>query len=157
VQSQVDDPPVTRVPRPVWSGAAEEQVEGVDRRFPEVEPVAPGADDEGQLQRHRPFGQLTRGGPIGVLLGTPDRDERLTRALHQAAGQRIEVVVEIVLAQQRDAGGQSDVQAQGERFDELGDGGREELLGVGKRGFESELVRVTGLTTTLRRTRQAVH
>jgi hypothetical protein len=53
VQAEFDDAAVARIPLPVGPGGAEDRCER-DGGFPEVDPVAVRADEEGEVQPHRP-------------------------------------------------------------------------------------------------------
>jgi hypothetical protein len=64
VQTQFDDAPIAWMPWPAGFGAAEDVIERVDRWFPQIQPVAPTADGEAELQRDRPAGERCGGAEL---------------------------------------------------------------------------------------------
>ena len=58
MEAQVGDPAVSGVPVTVCASATEKRVQGVDRGFPEAQPVAMRAGNEGNLQPDAAGGDL---------------------------------------------------------------------------------------------------
>lgn len=56
VEAQFDDPPVFGVPQAIGTGASQKRVQCVDGGLPEVEPVPPGPNGDGDLEAYRAGG-----------------------------------------------------------------------------------------------------